>query len=66
MEHTQTTTIPPEIRAPAERAAYCRERALDFVRQANAAADEESRFELFNLAERWMTLAFQHRRAARD
>jgi len=54
--------IPTNLKTPGERAAYCREHAMGLVKRANAASDEATKFELFNCAERWMTLAFQCRR----
>jgi len=56
--------IPAACATPTDRARYCRNRAAELVRKASKLTDENEKFELLNVAERWMTLAFQHRREA--
>jgi hypothetical protein len=60
----ETYRIPPHIKSPEERARYCRDKAVALVSDASRAADDEARFALLNIAERWMTMAFHYRREA--
>jgi hypothetical protein len=54
--------IPDCLATPADRARYCRNRVGELLRKADHEHDQNSKFELLNLAERWMTLAFHHQR----
>jgi hypothetical protein len=54
--------IPAGLTTPADRARYCRNRVAELLAAADKKHDESAKFELLNLAERWLTLAFHHRR----
>jgi hypothetical protein len=53
--------LPDILKTHSDRAKYCRNRAVELIKEATAAPDAETRFELFNRAEKWMMLAFRHR-----
>ena len=62
----QVFEIPATLATGADRAHYCRNKASELIKEAATKYDEAAKFELFNLAERWLTLAFRYRRQERQ
>ena len=51
--------VPDCLTMPEERAHYCRERAAELLREAHGQPEENAKFELLNLAQKWLTLALR-------
>jgi hypothetical protein len=54
--------VPATLTTPADRARFCRDRAEELIKGSVTEYDEGAKFEMLNLAERWLTRAFHYRR----
>ena len=53
--------VPQNLTRPEERAEYCRNKAAELLREAHGEQEENTKFELLNLAQQWLTLALRYR-----
>jgi hypothetical protein len=53
--------VPESLSTHDDRARYCRNQAAELLREAHAQPEENAKFELLNLAQQWLTLAFRYR-----